>query len=595
MKKLLLAVVLSAMTSVSFALETVTLRFYIKKTKEVIEKVVPLTPQPDGGLRVKIPVKDIKPNYRLIDIVADCAFAQKGDKGFFVMGDSSYGEFIYDNGEYSPHHCHMPIFGMKSPNGTFVGIAKGLRHEQIQVVRADNGVYSIFFRYRFDTTQFLAYEDIVVDFYKLPDDAGYSEMAKVYRDYQLKRGEVKLLRERVKNNPALEYTAKSIYVRLRHCGKNVNPNNAKHHLQTPETEPKLGVRFTFDDMVDIMKRMKGLGMNDVEVCSVGWSTRGQDGRYPQYFPVEPAIGGEQKFREAIQIGKDMGYQINCHINQMAMFYVSDRWDANEVAKKYNGSFVSDSFQPSGRAFRVCWKRLYELWVKDDFVRMKNLGLNGIMHVDVTSAVPSYECHDPRHKLNKKQMARYMNKVNAYARKVFGGFASEGGMDHVIKHLDFSLYLWSYPVWEDNKERLATKYVPFWQLVYHGIVISNPYYTTIDAPYKKEYVGSNQRKAYDYLENPTNRWLKVVEYNGRPTFYYLNYKNLEPMKRAYDDYQKIRHLQMELMVHHSEISKNVFLTRYEFGDEVVVNYTDKPFTYKGQEVSAKGFKLFKKAN
>ena len=68
-----------------------------------------------------------------------------------------------------------------------------------------------------------------------------------------------------------------------------------------------------------------------------------------------------------------------------------------------------------------------------------------------------------------------------------------------------------------------------------------------------------------------------------------------MKRAYDDYQKIRHLQMELMVHHSELSKNVFLTRYEFGDEVVVNYTDKPFTYKGQEVSAKGFKLFKKAN
>ena len=587
MKKIIATLLVTTLLSTSFALENATIRFTVKKTREQIEKVVRLTPQPDGAMRVRIPVKEIKPNYRVIDIVADVAFAQKGDKGFFVMGDSSYGEFTQDNGEYSPHHCHMPIFGMKSSNGTFLAVAKGLRFEQIQVVQAKNGVYSTFFRYRFDQTHFSPYEDIIVDFYPLPDDAGYSEMAKVYRDYQLGRGEVKLLRERIKNNPSLEYTSKSIYVRIRHCGKNVDSKNPNHHLQTPENEPKLGVRFTFDAMADIMRRIKAEGMNDVEVCSVGWSTRGQDGRYPQYFP------GEKKFREVIKQGKDMGFQINCHINHMAMFYVSNRWDANEVAKHYDGSLFRDYFQPSGIAYRPCWKRLYELWVKDDFLQMKDLGLNGIMHVDVTSAIPSYECHDPKHKLNKKQMAKYMNKVNAYARKVFGGFASEGGMDHVAKHLDFGLYLWSYPPWQGKPERLATKYVPFWQLVYHGIIIHNPYYTTIDAPYKKEYVGSNQRQAYDYLDNPENRWLKVVEYNGRPTFYYLSYKNLEPMKRAYNEYQNLRHLQLQLMTHHSEIAKNVYLTRYEFGEEVVVNYNDKPFDYNGQTIPAKGYKLFKK--
>ena len=594
MKKISVIIMGLLATTMTFALESATIRIY-KKGGGSIEKQVRLEKQADGGMRVKIPISEIKPNYRLIDIVADVSVAEKGDKGFFVLGDSSYGEFTQDNGEYSPHHCHMPIFGMKSPNGTFVGIVKGLRHEQIQIVQAKQGLYSVFPRYRFDRTYFKPYEDIIVDFYELPENAGYSEMAKVYRDYQLGRGEVKLLRERMKDNPTLEYAAKSIYVRIKHCAKSPQYSNPQHHAQSVENEPKLSIWFTFDEMIKIMRNIKALGMNDVEVCSVGWTIRGQDGRHPQYFPVEPAIGGEEKFREAIKIGKDLGFHINCHINQMAMFYASERWDADEVAKHYDGQLFKDYFQGGGMAYRPCWKRLYELWVKDDFVRMKNLGLNGLMHIDVTSMIDPYECHDPRHRINKQQMADYMNKVNAYAQKVFGGFASEGCMDHVIKHLDFGLYLWAYPAWEGKPQRLATRYVPFWHLVYHGIVLSNPYYATIDAPYKKEYARSGQPQAYDYLnKDPITQWLKVIEYNARPTYYYLTYKNLEPMKRAYDEYQKLKHLQLELMIHHAEIAKGVFLSRYEFGDEVVVNYTEKPFTYKGKTVPAKGYKLFKKS-
>ena len=592
MKKIITILMGVAIVSACYALENATIRIF-KKGGGTIEKQIKLQKQDDGGMRAIIPIAEIKSNYKWIDIIADESYAKKGEKGFFVLGDGAYGEFTQDNGEYTPHFCHMPIFGMKSAKGTFVGIIKGLQHEQIQLAQSNNGVYSVFPRYRFDRTNFAPYEDIVIDFYKLPQDAGYNDMAKVYRDYQLKRGEVKLLRERIKGNPALEYTAKSIYVRVKHCAKNSKFSNPEHHAQSLKKEAPLSVWFTFDDMIDIMRRMKAMGMDDVEVCSVGWTIRGQDGRFPQYFPVEPAIGGEEKFREAIKVAKDLGYHINCHINQMAMFYVSDRWNANDVAKHFDGMMFKDYFQGGGMAFRPCWKRLYEQWVKDDFPRMKDLGLNGIMHVDVTSMIPSYECHDPKHKMNKKQMAEYMNKVNAYAQEIFGGFASEGCMDHVAKHLDFGLYLWAYPPWEGHAKRLATRYVPFWHLVYHGIIISNPYYCTIDPNYEKEYARSGQPKAYDYLDNPQKRWLKVIEFSGRPTFYYLTYKNLKPMKQAYDEFQKLKYLQLQLMTNHKEIAKDVFVTTFEYGDEIVVNYTDKPFTYKNQSVSAMGYKLFKK--
>ena len=318
-------------------------------------------------------------------------------------------------------------------------------------------------------------------------------------------------------------------------------------------------------VADIMRRMKAEGIDKAEVCSVGWNISGHDGRFPQFFPVEPKLGGEAKFRAAIAEGKSLGYNINCHINPFSVFSISNR----------------------------CFQRYHDLWIKDDFKKMKSLGLNGIMHLDVMSFVHPYPCKDPMHPLNGQQTVDYENKVGAYAHEIFGGLASEGGLDHLAPTLDFALYLWSYPDWEGKPEKLAEKFVPLWQPVYHGIILSNPYYTTIDALYPKSYATSDQRKAYDYLENPETRWLKAIEFDARPVFYYTDYKNLKPMKRAYDEFQKLKHLQLQFMQDHREISKGVFVSTFESGGEIVVNYTSAPFEYKGESVPAKGYRHFAK--
>lgn len=113
----------------------------------------------------------------------------------------------------------------------------------------------------------------------------------------------------------------------------------------------------------------------------------------------------------------------------------------------NGKPFFDYFQPGGDAFRPCFQRFHDLWIRDDFKKMKDLGLNGIMHLDVMSFVHAYPCKDPMHPLNRKQTVEYENRVGAYAHEIFGGLASEGGLDHLAPTLDFALYLWSYPDWE----------------------------------------------------------------------------------------------------------------------------------------------------
>ena len=599
MKKLLATLAGFALVSAGYALETAKIRI-TNFDGSVSEKQIKLQKQNGGFYRVHIPIADIKRDMKWIDIIADDAVAQKGDSGYWVMGNGASGYFTGEaNGEYFPKLLSMQMFGMTKKDAAFVGIIKGLPFEQRPVLKVNkNGVYELFVRYMFDKTNFVPYEDIIVDFYPLKaGKADYNDMAKVYRKYQLDRGEVKLLRERIKNNPKLAYTADTIYVRVRHGSKAASWKNPAHHVQTPENKPPLMVAITFDRFKEIMREMKAAGIEKAEVCSVGWNIDGHDGPFPQFFPVEEKFGGEKKFREAIELGKSLGYHMTCHINHHAFFQLSNRWNPDEAIKNPDGTLFKYGFQPSGDVYLPCMQRMYDLWVKEDFAKIKDLGINGIFHIDVHSCETPFECCDSHHPLNKKQWVEYQNKILSYAHEVFGGFSSECGMDHVAKNLDYGLYMWwSYRREWNTKDGIVQKYVPLWQLVYHGIILHNPFLATVDPLYER----AKPRDANDWFQNcrnfisdPEEQWLKVVELGGRPSYYFQNYKTIEPMKRAYFEYQPLKYLQLQLMEHHSEIAKGVFLTRYEFGDEIVVNYTKQPFTYKGQVVPARGYKLFKK--
>jgi hypothetical protein len=55
---------------------------------------------------------------------------------------------------------------------------------------------------------------------------------------------------------------------------------------------------------------------------------------------------------------------------------------------------------------------------------------------------------------------------------------------------------------------------------------------------------------------------------------------------------MKHLQYEFMDFHDEIAKDVFLTRYSDGSEVVSNYSGKAFRCKGRTIQAMDYKLIK---
>ena len=67
-----------------------------------------------------------------------------------------------------------------------------------------------------------------------------------------------------------------------------------------------------------------------------------------------------------------------------------------------------------------------------------------------------------------------------------------------------------------------------------------------------------------------------------------------MKKMYDDYMKLLHLQYEFMESHEEIAKDVYLVKYSDGSEMIFNYRTSLFEYRGRQVAAKEYELYSKS-
>ena len=571
---------------------------------EVSRVQLEVSPDDPSAWRYRIPKEQLTADGDIatVDVVFNTAQAVNGERGYFVLGDSRIGTFRLMKGSLKDcARTVMPVFGMKNPRETWVAIVKGLRYEYDIKVEVSNGVYEIFPRFKIADIGMqklgLAHsqEDLIVDFYPLADTAEYCDMGRVYRNYQLARGEVKPLKERIKNNPRLKYSAESIFFRKRFGEKN-NSAQIEHQVRG-ENEPPLRANATFDDFGAMLTRLNELGVDKVEACFVGWGVGGFEGDYPDLTPVPTEFGGEEALIRNINLAKSLGYQVTGHINHMDYFTIADKFDWADITKDKNGNYVKTAIYWNGRAYTPCFRRIFEKekYMKADCEYMQSIGFNGILHVDVTSCVRPHDCFNSDHPCTRNDTADWMNKIGKMFGEYFAGFSSEGPCDHVAKSLDYVLYTSAWPSYVGKQEALVDGIVPFWQSVYHGIILSNPFYATIDYPHEHG-VGSDITP-YSALGSVANQRLKVFEYGGRPTYYFRMSRSdatrdeaLVPVAEAYKEYAPTAYLQYEYIESHREISSGVFVTGYSDGSEVITNYNDTPFSYAGRTVGAKDFLL-----
>ena len=546
---------------------------------------LPLTVQTEGTCRtVSLPKENIPEDCDHVDFLYD-AHTTPVTEGYMLAprgtkeGGTVLCRFRKREGdhEYISDSNTMPLFGFKTPTECTLAVVTGMTFEYRIVLGVKGGVYYIYPRFFVDGKN--NYEDIRVCLYSLAPEGDYNDMAALYRELK----NPPLLTEKCKESPEIAYAAKAPELRIRLAWKPV-PAPVAH--QTEENEPKVVVGCTLERAKAILDGMKARGVERCEVCLVGVETRGHDGRWPQLLPIEESIGGEDALKALSAYGQSLGYQMVVHTNSTEMYEISADWDENDLIVTHGGDYSKDEILwGGGQPFHICPAQTVR-YTERNLADIARMGFRGLHYIDVFTNFPPRACYSEKHPLTPPESAKILCDVGQKTRRLFGGFACEGGFDFASDVLDYVLYT-SYNLYSVPRE-LCDETIPFWQLVYHGSILYNPSTETVNFCVKDE-----------------RSHLKYLEYGGRPLCYFNskyvdeggcgNWMGEEDLLCATDEqlndsldriaavaaeYKALAPLQFRRMLRHEKLAEGVYRTRYEGGACLTVNYNDLTYTVEG---------------
>ena len=525
---------------------------------------------------------------KFLDVLVNTEEIKAEDDGFFLLPGGWWNSKMHDcavgyfskrqDKEYINYDPHLYVLGINHNNKAYIALTLGMREISHQRVLVCDNEYKFYFRFLVDEEDL--YEDIKLQLREIKGDLSYSAMGREYRKVVLENGFVSI-KDRL--DAALKYAAESVNVRVRMGWK---PVPCTVYEQTEENEPPMHVACTFKQVEELMHEYKKAGIEKAEFCLVGWNISGHDGRWPQIMPPEKKLGGEEDLRSLIKTAKELGYSICAHTNSTDAYSIANNFSEDIIARKKDGSFSIEAERwGGGRTYNVCPKKSLEL-AHETFPPVAELGFFGTHYIDVITATPPRYCYNPEHKVNRKEACAYFDELFQYTRELFGASGCELGMEHSMKNCDYILYATM-----DNglnrmveDEDLFTEYVPFWHIVFHGIVLNNPYAGTVNAAMNR---------------NP-DAMLRLVELGGRPAIYYysrfvtagsdwmgdLDYKvdTKDDMERGVQAalktakiYEQMNYLQYEFMESHEKIGDNCYRIVYSDGSEVTVDYNNKTYS------------------
>ena len=536
----------------------------------------------DGSATYTLPAGDVPPETKRLEVCLDFLNARAGTEGYYIVPSVSacfLMKFIpREDTEYETTAHLMTMFGARLGDEAKLVVMEAMRFDYCLRTAVREGQYTISMDY--DLTKIDLYEDIVLRVYTLTgEEADYSGVARKYRRLQEQKLRLKPLAERAGQEPEIAYALDNMpVIRIRMGWK---PVPTRVPEQNPENEPPMHVACTFEQVEGLMEAMKRQGIERAELCLVGWNRKGHDGRWPQVFPVEPELGGEEGLKKLTAHAERLGYRVVCHTNNSDAYSVADCWDPDDIIReKAGGMSVNNVYWSGGRMYNLCPRMAYEKYQPADYERMKDIGFRGFHYIDVLTIVPPRSCFHREHPLNAEQTAGFINRILARARARFGGAASEGGLDFAAANLDYALYV-GFNLTQ-GLPPVADELIPLWQLVYHGYILSNPWAETVN------YV----------IKGPVNR-LRFHEFGGMPTIY-LNSRFVEDgknwmgdvdlhcatpaqqeetarqIKRELDDCAPLAGRQTAFMERHDKLAEGVYRTTYSDGWQVLVNLNDHDY-------------------
>ncbi len=528
-----------------------------------------------NGFTATLPKELIKKDAEYVDFFPDYCSAYEGDEGYYAYGNNLTYFKNHTDHNIDCGYGMMCFFGAKTKERCVVVIATGLWAQHHVIIEKNNGQYRIFMRFMIEGCSIDENMQVKVVFLD-GDDMNYSGMARAYRNEMIQAYSLKTMTERA--NEHLRYAMEAPEIRIRMGWKPVpSPVPEQNH----ENEPQMHVACTFDDVIMVMEACKHEGVEKAEFCLVGWNIKGHDGRWPEAFPVEESLGGEEGLKRLIAKAKELGYKLVCHTNATDCYSIADTFDEELPMRKRDMNWAANASWGGGQMYDMC-PICGERYTQSTLKQCADLGFAGIHYIDVISTVAPRRCFSPKHPCSQGMFVRKMLNAAELSKELIGGFQSEGGFDYMAPCMDMSLYIDFHMT--DKANPFCDKNVPIWQMVYHDFILANPGTDTVNYPAKGWF---NRLKFLEFGGHPViyiySKFHKKRNWMGEQDYTADNETSIaataKGIKALQDDYNMVRSIRHAAMVKHEELTETLHVVTYENGVRMVVNYGDQDASFE----------------
>ncbi len=377
------------------------------------------------------------------------------------------------------------------------------------------------------------------------DDANYSGMARTYREYLLDNGML---------NDAIEDGA-------------TMPLALELPMNTYESNifgDKIVTMSTFSQATDIVRDLYEKGIDDMMVNVSMWQSRGLAWNAVTTAPTE--IGGKNGFKNFVEEVKNLGYDVFAEVDMVRAGYDTTKFKATrDAAKNRNGIAFAGSYHLiAPPVIQTRYDDIYEPY-------MKELGISGMNFQMLGYYVFYY--HYAETKYSKSNTVEIYQSILENADKDFEKTSVWYGNEYTLNTAD-----WIYDLPStDTGYAGTTQTVPFAQLVLHGYIpysaiAGNTFYD--DAAQTLTWIEYGYIPYYKITYEATDKLLET------PMSILFSAKYTDWSETIVEKYNKltdsIGYLYSIPMKEHQRLAENTYLTVYEDGSKVYVNYDIREF-------------------
>ena len=499
---------------------------------------------------------------------------------------------MWDEEEYNRYTAAMPVFGIKEgDNALFATATQGAENMGVYVapsgvvVNLNRSCFQFFTRNVYNVNMYnmstggggaatggnvqrvdklLIEEDKEVRYYFLSgEDADYSGMAQVYREYLIENG---LLNDAIQDGEQIPLAL------------NLLMGTTKEGMILDEYISMT----TFDQVMEILDSLNAKGVTDAEVVLQAWM---KDYDNYEYWGPARQLGGKSGLK-ALDAYTETAALNDIYLEVGMMFANSKTNKLNEDEDvAYNGLDLEISFENMDGVIQYMMNPQAAFERNVDFLdKLDKYNRMNVAYEDVgLYAFADSNTYNP---FTKTQSAAKLAELLATTKAADRKVASKGSNQYVYASADYM-----YGLREEAFGLSITDYaVPFIQMVFSGMI-----------PYSTEGAGN---LSYD-LRTQVLTW---VEYGALP-YFYLTYESAlnlrdtdydtlfsstfadweDTVVTTYSEFkERLSCVYGAQMIDHKNISGDLVRVEYDNGIAIYINYANSEASVDGVKIPAKDY-------